>query len=90
MNPVIQNTAHSRFELEQEGLISVANYRLNGEVIVITYVGVPEPLRGQGLAGRLAAAVVDYARENGLKIRPVCSYMAAYMRRHPETLDLQV
>ena len=31
---------------------------------------------------------LDYARANGLKVAPVCSYVRTYMRRHEETHDL--
>jgi predicted GNAT family acetyltransferase len=29
-----------------------------------------------------------YARAQGLKVQPSCSYVRVYMKRHPETLDL--
>ncbi|RLG43785.1 MAG: N-acetyltransferase, partial [Thermoproteota archaeon] len=32
--------------------------------------------------------VVDYARENGYKIVPVCSYAVAYFRKHKELSDI--
>ncbi len=51
-----------------------------------TYV--PSPLEGQGIAATLVAAALAYARHEGLRVRPTCSYVARYMRRHPETLDL--
>jgi len=31
---------------------------------------------------------LEYARANGLKVAPVCSYVREYMRRHKETHDL--
>ena len=35
-----------------------------------------------------AAGDAHHARTQGLKVRPDCSYAEAYMRRHPDTLDL--
>jgi D-alanyl-D-alanine dipeptidase len=45
-------------------------------------------LQGQGIAAVLVQAALDWARAERLQVRPVCSYVAAYMRRHPDTLDL--
>jgi predicted GNAT family acetyltransferase len=33
-------------------------------------------------------AALEHARAHGLKVRPACSYVSSYMRRHPETRDL--
>lgn len=45
---------------------------------------VPEALRGQGIAGKLVAAGLDYAREQGYVVIPSCSYVERYLHRHPE------
>lgn len=84
MSSVIDNTEAERYELELNGEISVANYQLQGNNLVITYVGVPPALRGQGVAAKLMDGVVADARQRGLKIIPICSYAAAYMQRHAE------
>jgi predicted GNAT family acetyltransferase len=55
---------------------------------MLTHTGVPKPLRGRGIAAELVRAALEHARSRGLKVRPDCSYTEAYMRRHPETLDL--
>ncbi len=44
---------------------------------------------GQGIAGKLVKAVLDAAREQGMKIRPLCSYADAYMTKHTEYADLK-
>ena len=36
----------------------------------------------------LVAATLAYAKAEGLSVAPYCSYVRAYMRRHPETLPL--
>ena len=88
LQQVRRNTAQQRFELEHDGLISVADYHEQPGMLVITHVGVPESQRGQGLALHLAAGVLQYARQEHLKIRPQCSFMAVYFQRHPQESDL--
>lgn len=88
MSQVINNVERSRFELEENGLVSIAEYRLRPGVIVITHVIVPEELRGRGEATRLAVEVVQHARREGLKVRPLCPFMAAYFKRHKEAEDV--
>ena len=55
---------------------------------MVHHTEVPPALQGLGLAGELVQAVLDWARAQGLQVRPTCSYVAAYMRRHAETQDL--
>jgi predicted GNAT family acetyltransferase len=40
------------------------------------------------VAARLMKGVMAFARDEGLKVAPLCSYAAAYIRRHPEDADL--
>ena len=56
--------------------------------IVIDHTGVPPEYEGQGLASRLVRQAIADAREQGFKITPVCSYVVAQFRRHPEWADL--
>jgi hypothetical protein len=49
---------------------------------------VPPVLRGQGIASRLTRGVLEAARAQGLKVVPGCSFVAAFMGRHPEFNDL--
>ena len=67
---------------------AICSYRRLGDVLVLHHTEVPRALQGQGLAGELVQAVLDWARAEGLRVRPTCSYVAACMRRHPETRDL--
>lgn len=56
--------------------------------MVILHTGVPPELGGRGIAAQLTEAALAAARENGWKVRPRCSYAAAYFKRHPEYNDL--
>jgi predicted GNAT family acetyltransferase len=67
---------------------AVCAYRRQGDTLVLHHTEVPAALQGQGLAAVLVQAALDWARAERLQVRPVCSYVAAYMRRHPDTLDL--
>lgn len=88
MSEVRDNTARHRFELEVDGQIALADYRRNGDTLMITHVETPPALQGGGVAAKVMDGVVAAAREGGLKIMPVCGYAAAYMRRHKEHADL--
>lgn len=82
------NLESSRFERDVNGVIVHAAYRLDGKTLSITYVEAPPELRGSGEAGKLMQEVMDYAREQGLKVVPICGYAASWIRRHPEVQDL--
>ena len=85
---VLHNEAASRFELRAQGQVSFAQYHLLDGVMWITHTETPPPLQGRGLAARVVRAALDHARARGLKVRPACSYVRAYLRRHPEQQDL--
>ncbi len=86
---ITNNPSRSRFQSEKDGQIAVADYHLNGDVMTVTHIIVPPQLRGGGVASALAAQVVAHARRENLKIVPQCSFMAAYLQKHPETHDLR-
>ena len=90
MKLAVQHLADlGRFQTEVEGHLCVANYRLEGEVMTVTHTSVPPALEGRGIAAALMQALFDHAKIHGLKVRPQCSYAAAYMQRHPETAALR-
>ena len=82
------NEADNTFEVWIDGYRSKLDYILDGKNFVITHVGVYPTLRGQGIAGKIVEAGLKYARENALRVIPMCSYAAAYIRRHPEHREL--
>lgn len=85
MSEIVNNRAASRFETTVDGLLCIADYQRRGDVLVMPHTVVPAALRGHGIAAALVQAALDWARAEGLKVEPVCSYVAAYMRRHPDT-----
>jgi predicted GNAT family acetyltransferase len=85
---VIHNPDESRFTIEVGSYLPELKYRLQDETITFTHTGVPSELEGQGVGSKLVRAGLEYARERGLKVRAHCSFVAAYLRRHPEYQDL--
>jgi uncharacterized protein len=82
---VRHNTATSRFEATVDGHLCVASYHLVDGVMRIHHTEVPAALEGRGIAGQLVRAALAYAAANALEVEPRCSYVRAYMKRHPET-----
>ena len=57
--------------------------------IAINHTGVPPKYEGRGIAARLVNKAIEDARAEGFKITPICSYVVAQFRRHPEWADLR-
>jgi len=58
--------------------------------LVYNHTYVPDEFRGQGIAGKLARYALNWARENGKKVRASCPYIVAYLKHHPEYEDILV
>lgn len=82
-NAVRNNTALSRFELDEAGATAFVNYRISGESIVFTHTETPRALRGQGIATRLVEGAIALSNGMGLKVVAGCSFVADYMAKHP-------
>jgi len=85
---VVNNPAENRFEVWVEGHLAKLDYREDGDTIVMTHVGVPVEFRGHGVAAVITKAGLEYAKAKSLRVIPMCSYVAAYIRRNPEYAEL--
>lgn len=81
---VIHNAAQQRFESTIDGHLNVADYVLSNGTLVMTHTAVHPSLRGHGVAAALVERALAFARAEGLKVDPVCSYVQGYLQRHPE------
>ena len=88
MEIVRDNKAEHEFELVVDGHRAVAAYQLEGDTIVFTHTIVPKAIEGRGVASRLIRGALDQVRDRGLKVIPQCPFVAAYIKRHPDTQDL--
>lgn len=81
---VRNNTAGNRFEIEVNGSLALLEYMRAGSNITYTHTEVPRELEGMGIGARLARFALEYARDNDLKVIPICPFVTGYLRRHPE------
>lgn len=86
---VVDAPERNRYELRLDGrLVGLAAYRRRDGLIVFTHTQVDESCSGRGFGGILATAALDDARRQGLAVVPLCPFIAAYIKRHPEYEDL--
>jgi uncharacterized protein len=81
---VHHNSQAERFEIQLGEHLAVLEYHLDGSDLFFTHTGVPPVLEGQGIGSRLARAGLEYAQEKDYRVIPLCSFVEAYILRHPE------
>ena len=89
MNVIEHDIQGHRFATEVDGQRAVLDYVLTDHIMTITHTGVPPAIGGRGIAAALMGAALNAARAAGWTVNPVCSYAAAYMRRHPDVAERQ-
>ncbi len=85
---VRDNKAQSRYELDLEGAVAFANYRLAPRAVIITHTETPRALRGRGIASELVQGALQLIRADRLKVVAGCGFVVDYLRKHPEYADL--
>jgi predicted GNAT family acetyltransferase len=86
---VRDDKARSRFELEIDGAVAFADYRLAGNRVIITHTETPPALRGRGIASQLVKGTLELIRADGHKVVAGCSFVVDYLEQHPEVADLK-
>lgn len=74
----------SRWEDEVDGTaLAHVTYERDGDRVMFLHTVVDPSVEGQGVGSRLVAHAVGDARERGLEVVPVCSFVQAWVARHP-------
>ena len=81
---VRHNEAESRYEFDAPHGLAVVVYHRLGDSLVFTHTEVPPADEGRGIGAELVKAALDDAHRRGFKIVPACSFVEAFVRRHPE------
>jgi predicted GNAT family acetyltransferase len=85
---VVMNDKTHRFEVTLDGETAFTEYVLHNGAMVLPHTEVPPAFEGKGVASALAKAALGYARGHGLKVKPICPFIAGYIQKHPEWQDL--
>lgn len=86
---VVDNPAQNRFEAYVgDELAGFVTYRTRPGAMVLVHTEVDSAFEGHGVGGRLAAVALDEIRARGLKVVPMCPFIARHLERHPELSDL--
>lgn len=88
-NAVRDNAERHRFELDADGHIAFSDYTRDGTTLTIKHTEVPKELNGKGIGSGLVRGLLDIARAQGLKVVPLCPFVASYIAKHPEYADLR-
>ena len=86
---VRDNPAELRYEaLRGDRLLGEIRYRTEPGLVVLVHTDVASSAEGSGLGSELVAGALDDIRSRGLRVVPLCPFVAAYIRRHPEYASL--
>jgi len=85
---VRDNKAENRFELDVEGSVAFANYRLTPSAVIITHTETPRALRGRGIASDLIKGALELIRADGHKVIAGCGFVVDYLNKNPQFADL--
>lgn len=78
-----------RFELREDGaVVGIADYRPDGDVLVVPHTEIARNRRGEGLGAVLVGGMLDHVRASGRTVRPLCWYVAQFVGEHPEYADI--
>ena len=84
---VTDNEAESRFELRLDGeLAGFIDYRRAGDTVALTHAEVRPELRNRGNAETMTREALADLKRRGLQAKPVCPFVVAYVRRHPDEI----
>jgi uncharacterized protein len=81
---VSNNTEQKQFEVHVNGETAVLQYRFHEGAIWLMHTEVPKDLEGKGIASALAHYGLEWAKDNNMKAKVLCPFVAIYLKRHPE------
>lgn len=88
-NDVRRNDAENRYELLVDGrLVGIADFRLDGDSVVMPHTEIDADQRGQGYGAVLVKGALDDIRRAGRTVVPGCWYVRQYIDDHPDEADL--
>ncbi len=86
-----ENDQRGVFYIEEDNsVIGELTYRRDGEnVLTIDHTEVKKEMENQGIGSKLVKKSVEYARENNLKIEPLCPFAEVQFEVHKNYSDVR-
>jgi predicted GNAT family acetyltransferase len=85
---VRDDSGEHRYVLPLDGATAFIDYHRTGGVVSMLHAEVPQQYEGRGIGAAMVRGALLLARQAGEKVRPRCSFVVAYLRRHAEFNDL--
>ena len=85
---ISNDEVNSRFEARAGGETAFLVYRRTPGKLVLVHTEVPTEFAGHGIGSNLVRTAIEFAREQGLMVVPLCPFANNYFRRHQEYVDL--
>jgi predicted GNAT family acetyltransferase len=83
------NADRHRFEAIDGGKVAGrVEYNVLTNAVMLTHTEVEPEYEGKGVGGFLARETLAAIRAQGKRVIPACPFIAAYLRKHRELLDL--
>jgi predicted GNAT family acetyltransferase len=87
---ITHNEPAHRFEVHVDGETAVLLYRREGDTITFIHTRVPNGIGRHGIGSELVRTGLEYAKSQGLKVIPLCPFVAAYIGNHSEYSGLVI
>ena len=72
----------------EDGLAEIAYHRKGNDHIIIDHTEVNPILKGKGVGKDLVAAIMQWVRNENIKVFPVCPFAKAVIERNREYQDI--
>lgn len=82
--PLVVNETQHRFELQIDSHLAVIVFKRHEDVITLEHTEVEPELEGKGAATAIIEKTLDYIEQHGFRLVPLCPFVVAYLKRHPE------
>ncbi|GGF96203.1 N-acetyltransferase [Rhodococcoides trifolii] len=89
MADVVDVPERNRYEIREDGTtLGYAEYKREGSGISFLHTIVEPEYGGRGLAGQLIRFALDDARSREETVLPYCPFVKAFIKKHPDYVDL--
>lgn len=90
MTTITDVTQAHRYEAHDDDgeLLGFLDYEAAEQTVALIHTETLPQARGLGLGSELVSHALQDARTRGLRVRPVCAFVARYLAHHPDEGDL--